>query len=469
MAFRTFRNQLLSIWQSVVAEDFPSRENDALSNAVVEATADYCEIAERHLDEGEAGEEVSFEDIEPALREGPREQLRYLSGAHHYLGMAFSQGNFDAASAVQSKLRPFEEGVGNLRQWKNCSIEYARYVSRVQSGPQYRSPEFDSHLMLTFSVIDDVLSAADARIAIVGDWGTGEPVADLVMKGILAQKPDLLIHLGDVYTSGTNGETYTRFYNMIRSKIAANALPVFVLAGNHDYYSGGDGFYQLIDHLNVPTAKQAASYFCLRNDYWQILAMDTGYKDANPHAGFLKKLVSAGKKRPETNLRDDEFRWHKHQLEQADGRGTILLSHHQPFSAYDAIGRPTKGDSLNTNLKKRFSPYFSAVASRSQVRAWFWGHEHDLVPIARGHHGLDLGVCMGHGAIPVDSKKVPRPGSPPYNGRDPYTPFKALGTDAGGYFNHGFAVLQLSKTNGYIEHWEVDETGIASVLFGQTF
>ena len=75
---------------------------------------------------------------------------------------------------------------------------------------------------------------------------------------------------------------------------------------------------------------------------------------------------------------------------------------------------------------------------------------------------------MGHGAIPVDSKKEPRPGSP-YNGRDPYTPFKALGTDSGGYFNHGFAVLQLSKTNGYIEHWEVDETGLASVLFGQSF
>jgi hypothetical protein len=465
MAFRTVPHQLLSIWQSAVAQEFLGAPNDAADAA--EATADYCEIAHSRVMEGEAGEEISFEDLVPTLQEQRRAQLCYLSGAHHYLGMALSQGDSNAVSAARSKVRPFEEGAGNLRQWANCSIEYAKYVSRVQSGPEYRPPEFDGHLMPTFSVMDGILSASEFRIALVGDWGTGQPEAGRVLDGILARDPDLLIHLGDVYTSATSRETYTQFYDMIRRKKAADALPVFVLAGNHDYYSGGGGFYQLIDHLNGPAARQAASYFCLRNDDWQMLAMDTGYKDANPHAGFLKKLVSVGKKNFETSLRDDEFRWHSHQLHQAGRRGTILLSHHQPFSAYDAIGRPTNGDSMNTDLTRRFSPYFSAGGGRSQVRAWFWGHEHDLVPIERGHHGLNLGVCMGHGAIPVNSTKVPRPGWPTYRGRDNSVGFNALGTDLDGYFNHGFAVLKLSGASANVEHWEVDQNGTASMLFDQ--
>jgi hypothetical protein len=466
MPFRTVRHPLLSMWQSAIAQEFRTFPN--VREDVKEATADYCEIAFRRLQDGEAGEEISFDALEPALREtGPRALLSYVSGAYHHFAMALSEGDFDAASAMQAKLRPFEEGIGNWHQWYRCSVEYAKYVRRVHSGPMYRSPEFDGHLMKTFSVVDGVLRDDDVRIALVGDWGTGEPVAVQVLDGIVKLEPDLLIHLGDVYTSGTNHEAYALFYDLIRTRKNAATLPVFVLAGNHDYYAGGEGFYQLIDHLNDQSARQAASYFCLRNAHWQVLAMDTGYKDANPNKVFLKKLITIGTKGFQTSVRDDEFRWHKHQLEQTDERATILLSHHQLFSAYDPIGVTTSPDSMNTHLKQRFSPYFSTQSGASHVRAWFWGHEHDFVPMATGHHGLDLGVCMGHGAIPVDSIKVQRPGIPPFNGRDPYTPFKALGTDAGGYYNHGFSMLHLEKRKATIEHFEVDEHGAVLSLFAQ--
>ena len=42
-------------------------------------------------------------------------------------------------------------------------------------------------------------------------------------------------------------------------------------------YSGGDGYYWLIDHIG-----QQSSYFFLQNDYWQFLAMDTGHNDHDP-------------------------------------------------------------------------------------------------------------------------------------------------------------------------------------------
>ena len=44
---------------------------------------------------------------------------------------------------------------------------------------------------------------ADARVALVGDWGTGAQPAVQVLKQIATWKPDILIHLGDIYYSGT--------------------------------------------------------------------------------------------------------------------------------------------------------------------------------------------------------------------------------------------------------------------------
>jgi len=129
---------------------------------------------------------------------------------------------------------------------------------------------------------------------------------------------------------------------------------------------------------------------------------------------------------------------------------------------------PTSPDSVNTNLNRRFSPYFSTQSGWSQVRAWYWGHEHDFVPMTQGHNGLGASGCLGHGAIPVDSAKVTRPGSPPYNGRNPYG-INPLGTDSGGYYNHGFSVLYLRGSKGVeIVHFEVDEHGRVSSLGFET-
>ena len=44
------------------------------------------------------------------------------------------------------------------------------------------------------------------RLAIVGDWGTGEQVATNLMQQVASLNPDVLIHLGDVYYAGTQSE-----------------------------------------------------------------------------------------------------------------------------------------------------------------------------------------------------------------------------------------------------------------------
>ena len=94
------------------------------------------------------------------------------------------------------------------------------------------------------------------------------------------------------------------------------SCPVYSLAGNHDMYSGGVGYYGLLQQL-----KQPASYFA-RNAAWQILGLDTGLHDNDVFS--VNTNV--------TCLEPTEEAWHLDKITNAGGRKTILLSHHQLFS-----------------------------------------------------------------------------------------------------------------------------------------
>lgn len=450
--FRTIRNRLYSIWQSSVSEGF---ENAGMREAVEDATADYCEISSENLS-NERGL-VPLGEIWSRLEDCENRELVLLSALHHHLSLAHFWDDNALATWVRRKMtsRPFEEGWRNLPQWSGCETSHLRYLFRSTRDPMYRSPKFNGVLFEDFSVIDDVLPS-HSQIALFGDWGTGEAEAERVLDAMLAKEPDVLIHLGDIYPSGTEKECMEHFYDIIRGKKKCT-LPVYTIPGNHDYYSGGNGFYKLIDILNIPAQRQAASFFCLRNSKWQLLAMDTGYNDAEP----LKPLrILRSLKGVETSLRSDEVDWHRHQLTDAGDRKTILLSHHQLFSAYEQIGKPKNGESVNSDLKKTFDSYFPKQATSEPIWAWFWGHEHDFVEFERDYQDLPFANCLGHGAIPVDSKKKPRPGKIPYKGLPSKRQTTGLHTDSGGYYNHGFSILTLdSDGSARIDHYEVDSVG----------
>src|SRR5439155_180981 len=94
-------------------------------------------------------------------------------------------------------------------------------------------------------------------------------------------------------------------------------------AGNHDRYSGGRGYLELLARLGQP-----ASYFCLQNQAWQLLAGDTGLHDRDPkhrHANV-------------TSLEEGELGWHLDKITRfGASRGTITLS---PCSASRARAPP---------------------------------------------------------------------------------------------------------------------------------
>jgi hypothetical protein len=254
----------------------------------------------------------------------------------------------------------------------------------------------------------------NAVVALFSDWGTGEATAQRVMQQIAVTHPTHAIHLGDVYYAGTPKESTRRFLDVIEEYgPPKDSCLYFAMAGNHDYYSGGYGYFDTI----LAGLGQEASYFNLRNRNWQIVGLDTGYKEYSLH-----------KPQPE---------WLAAQFD-SPARRSILLTHHQLFSPYDA--RVTKSKLLDKT--EELLPH---------IYAWFWGHEHRCV-IMGDHMGIK-GRCVGHGAIP---SVVPY-GAPLF----PQVPVikvdERAAPDADGTCYHGFALLRFN--GAAVEVSYIDEYG----------
>jgi predicted phosphodiesterase len=334
--------------------------------------------------------------------------------------------------------------------WLKSAGEWLAYYWSGKA-PHYNPPSADGPAAIPLprpASADGVL-----RVGVLGDWGTGEPDAIAVLDELMRLAPDLILHVGDVYHSGTPDECRTNFLDPINAARAkfARPVPVYSLAGNHDYYSGGAGYYGMLARLNegIPGATiQAHSFFCLRNDAWQVQAMDTGYNDHD--------LLAVDE--DITWLRDDEARWHAARLAEAGSRRVILLSHHQLFSAFQPIGSSGK-DFRNPYLAARLAAW---RATGADVVLWLWGHEHLLEvydePTADGQ-GLPVrGRCIGHGAFPIFNNEglyTPKTGGIPLAPAPGFPGGYVQTDDDGLVYARGFAMLELGPASGKAAYYQV--------------
>jgi hypothetical protein len=249
--------------------------------------------------------------------------------------------------------------------WLQCESQYLRHSVEARF-PQYNDWKQQTPPSLAYGVIEYRLPNT-CKILLIGDWGTHMTDNVAMLRQALKKfAPDAVIHLGDVYYSGTRGEcernVLTVMDRLVR-ELKIKRPPFFTLPGNHDYYSGGRGFYAMIGAINagLPGCEQKASYFCLRtaDERWQFLGMDTGYNDRDPINQKSPGLVAS------------EVEWHRDKLDRFGGT-TVLLSHHQLYSAKEVLSKGARAW-LNEDLHAAFQPYYDRVA------AWFWGHEHNLI------------------------------------------------------------------------------------------
>jgi predicted phosphodiesterase len=249
----------------------------------------------------------------------------------------------------------------------------------------------------------------ETTIAIVGDWGGGNAAAQAVADQIKQINPDHVIHLGDVYYAGTPKEVNERFLKYWPTPGGPGRS--FALNSNHEMYSGGFGYFDTI----LPKFQQPASYFSLANQNWRFIGLDTGYVDHD--------------------LTPPQVEWLGAQL-QVNNQKTILLSHHQLFSAYENTDA--------SHLLSRVKPFLDA----KQIYGWIWGHEH-LCVAYQEHMGIKA-VCLGNGCFPYN---------PP--GTQPQVPVewindRAQPNDPDYRGIHTFALLRVSPAKVEIQYIDQD-------------
>jgi hypothetical protein len=204
-------------------------------------------------------------------------------------------------------------------------------------------------------------------VAVVGDWGTGLYGAPFSAKSIEQQGDyDLLLHLGDVYYSGTREEIQERFDALWPNLPNAASRS---LNGNHEMYTGGHAYFEDL----LPRLNQSSSYFALQNQFWTLVALDSAYdQKIGGQAGDLKQ---------------PQLDWLRGLVAQSGGRRLVLFSHHQPYTLLDQ----NKDDTL-------LNAVLSCLGDK-RIFAWYWGHEHRCLLYDPHSSGI-RGRCVGHGGFP---------------------------------------------------------------------
>lgn len=412
----------------------PQDESDAFTGALGTHLVEAASAAARSAATGPVTSAATLPSAAPAAATttsaGPAPDPRTLLAAvpddvnaavlSKALGEAMAAGNDAEVTRLTAAIRQFS--TADVAGWISCAGVYAKYLLEYGTA-LYRDWTREGKGDRNYSVIQWKLPN-NARVGILGDWGTNTDDARALLTVMKQKGVNAVIHLGDIYYSGTPDES-NQALQILRDVLGPD-IPVFNLPGNHDYYAFGHGFYPMLDALNtgISGAQQAASYFCLRTEdgAWQFLGMDTGFNDGNPVLQRAPALVAS------------EADWHRDKLETFGGK-TVLLSHHQLFSAGEDV-RISSRPWLNEYLLGVFQPYF-----RDRVAAWLWGHEHNLVLYADGLMGLQKGRLIGASAYEETL------GEDPYQVKYPQIPYldpSRYRLDAAeGYYNHSYAIIDL--------------------------
>lgn len=301
--------------------------------------------------------------------------------------------------------------------------------------------------------------AEPVLISLAGDWGSGTEDAHDIGQSVNLDFPHFTVHLGDVYYAGTKKEIRE---NMLGERVQwpLGNQGSFALNANHEMYSQGKGYFtRLLPALGLQNGPgQRASFFCLKNDHWLVIGLDTGYYSVG--IPILEMLL-----RPSCKLHPALMTWLREDVRLQDDhqRGVILLSHHQYYSQFES-GYYRPAQQLTEFLQR--------------PALWFWGHEHRFA--LYGKHTLEkaglpvYGRCLGHGGLPIeDIAGRPRQGQKYQNGlvlydkreRDRIGPFQ-IPVGYNGYANLTFVgnrlTVEYKDTEQLllVEQWLAGEGGI---------
>lgn len=356
---------------------------------------------------------------------------------------------------------------------------------RAYLRPKRRPSAYEKGADAGVAALRSINGGATTRVSVTGDWGSGSAAAGAVADAITKSEPDLTVHLGDIYRVGSENEVRFNFLGegaAARWPTAPNGSAMAV-PGNHEYGSGGHAFHELVlpelgieGGENSQMRPQHTSYFCLENERWRIIGLDTGYHSVPPIGVALFVLVMSRLFKNwswaqdlKTKLPAELSEWLRGILkaDSKDPKGLIFFSHHQYISALDSRGdypKPGKQISRMLNSVRRV--------------LWIYGHEHRLagyqLQARRGADNLEVyGRAVGIGSeadtIDLGSNKIDT-----LRLRDPKKPLDFVDNrkaNPGGQVGYpGWADLIFTGPELRIDYHTVDlDLGTQEIVLTETF
>jgi hypothetical protein len=338
---------------------------------------------------------------------GPAAGVPYLSRA-------------PVVSMMQSRIEEAleEEGVADRGKPASLWSKIVREVERLLhiAPGSFTSNDPDWYLAIARGVLERLAAgnaafnpapaeydgvSDDARLVVVGDWGTGLPRAievaarmrEAIGAALDANRQVHVLHLGDVYYSGFESEDKKRFLGPwpVTQAQADAGVTSWSLNGNHDMYSGGFGYFgTLLDDPRFRAQRspdgKPTSYFRLRSPSWDFIGLDTAWDTNVTSDGQIAVLQD-----PQDSYVAD--------VAAESPRKLVLFSHHQLVSVYD---QPDLGPTLPAKL--------APVLDGNRVTAWWWGHEHRAITY-EATNGVRYPRCLGNGGVPILPDNGPPPAS----------------------------------------------------------
>ena len=217
------------------------------------------------------------------------------------------------------------------------------------------------------------------KVALLSDWGAPNIHAERLGELAIAKGADYIIHMGDIYFSGTDSEcqTFLDRWPLRGSDNQPLKGRSFALNGNHEMYSLGGPFFRLV----LKAFGQEASYFTLFNKRWQFQALDTAY---------LPFSISGGTEDARLKVQGT---WLEESIENNPDKRNIFLTHNQPVSAH--LPEFQVAQPLMTEARQLLEKLGGL-----SIYAWFFGHEHRCTIYRDDDVGtLFRARLIGNGAI----------------------------------------------------------------------
>jgi hypothetical protein len=334
--------------------------------------------------------------------------------------------------------------------FKTNLFGFAYHYLRSRFGPRYPYQSYpkdgDSGV---FKLQASIPTRKYISLALLSDWGSDTDESDSVAHLVARYAPDYSIHLGDIYFVGTREEVDENFTAPYASWYYG-ASGSLALAGNHEMYSNGSAYFEnLLPAMYVKEGEfrktQRAGFFCLENEHWRIIGLDTGYTSVK--RPFLEVLSP-----PDCHFRQEQIDWLRDTVkigDLGDKRGLIFLSYHPYVSAF------------RNDYFKPGEQLCELLGESNRPVVWFWGHDHRLVGYHIGQNKSALrayGRCIGHSGMPVETKMPKHPNEVDkmffYDRRIRME----IGRHQLGY--NGFVMLHLEGTTLRAEYRDLEDTKI---------